>query len=262
MELKSELQQIWGINSDWQLIPLGKGFYTLYFTTATNKATSKKKVIWELSKGLLRLWEWARNFDPFKENSPLGNVWVRIHYLPIEYWNSQVISGIGRYLGHPLKIDGASAGRDFGQFARILVEIDMSLPLLNTLLIDMEDFSFQIEFVFENLPLYCGRCKITGHSPDRCRKSKFGGMGEQNDTVNDKGKITQVHNGPHWQAAINSNEQAANINVQQQLAWKPAQPEFGQQQAAPLTKQQLREIDSMYLLLMNRFCCMGRMWLR
>ncbi|XP_057785686.1 uncharacterized protein LOC131003194 [Salvia miltiorrhiza] len=166
MELKSELQQLWGIVSAWQLIPLGKGYYTLRFTTATDKPIAKEKAIWELSKGNLRLREWTCNFDPFKENSPLANVWVRIHYLPIEYWNPQIISGIGRFLGHPLKIDGASAGRDFGQFSRILVEIDMSLPLPNTMLIDMDEFSFHVEFVFENLPLYCGRCKITGHSPN------------------------------------------------------------------------------------------------
>ncbi|XP_057793450.1 uncharacterized protein LOC131010072 [Salvia miltiorrhiza] len=172
MELKWELQRLWSLASDWQLIPLGKGYFTLRFTTAEDKATAKGKAVWELSKGLLRLREWTRNFDPFKENSPLADVWVRIHYLPIEYWNPQVISGIGRYLGHPLKIDGASARRDFGQFARILVEIDMSQNLPSTLLIDGEDTSFHVEFVFENLPLYCRRCKITGHSQETCRKKR------------------------------------------------------------------------------------------
>ncbi|XP_057771090.1 uncharacterized protein LOC130990880 [Salvia miltiorrhiza] len=172
MELKWELQRLWSLASDWQLIPLGKGYFTLRFTTAEDKATTKGKAVWELSKGLLRLREWTRNFDPFKENSPLADVWVRIHYLPIEYWNPQVISGIGRYLGHPLKIDGASARRDFGQFARILVEIDMSQNLPSTLLIDGEDTSFHVEFVFENLPLYCRRCKITGHSQETCRKKR------------------------------------------------------------------------------------------
>ncbi|XP_057811615.1 uncharacterized protein LOC131025847 [Salvia miltiorrhiza] len=182
MDLKSELQQLWGIASAWQLIPLGKGYYTLRFTMATDKAIAKEKAIWKLSKGNLRLREWTCNFDPFKKNSHLANVWVRIHYLPIEYWNPQVISGIGRFLGHPLKIDGASAGRDFGQFARILVEIDMSLPIPNTILIDMEEFSFHVEFVFENLSLYCGRCKITGHSPNGCRKNKSVAPGEAKDT--------------------------------------------------------------------------------
>ncbi|XP_057811567.1 uncharacterized protein LOC131025796 [Salvia miltiorrhiza] len=129
-------------------------------------------MVWELSKGHLRLRKWARNFDPFKENSPLANVWVRIHYLPIEYWNPQVISGIGRFLGHHLKIDRATVGREFGQFARILVEMDMSHNPPSSLLIDRGDISFYVEFVFENLPLYCDSCKITSHAQDTCRKKR------------------------------------------------------------------------------------------
>ncbi|XP_057787970.1 uncharacterized protein LOC131005166 [Salvia miltiorrhiza] len=172
MELKLELQDLWRLTSHWQLIPLGKGYFTLRFTSAADFTIAKAKMVWELSKGHLRLRKWTRNFDPFKENYPLANVWVRIHYLPIEYWNPQVISGIGRFLGHPLKIDRATVGREFGQFARILVEMDMSHNPPSSLLIDRGDISFYVEFVFENLPLYCDSCKITGHAQDTCRKKK------------------------------------------------------------------------------------------
>ncbi|XP_057803405.1 uncharacterized protein LOC131018712 [Salvia miltiorrhiza] len=176
LELKTELQHMWNISNEWQLIPLGKGYFTLRFSNAEDNALAKGQLLWELAKGQLRIREWMKCFDPFKVNSPLANVWVRIHYLPIDFWNPEIISGIGRFLGHPLTIDGASAARDFGQYVRILIEIDMSQPLPKTLLIDGETVSFHVEFVFENLPLYCSRCRITGHTPTMCRKLQQNGQ--------------------------------------------------------------------------------------
>ncbi|XP_057803039.1 uncharacterized protein LOC131018331 [Salvia miltiorrhiza] len=145
MMIKDELQKLWGINSSWKIIPLGKGYYTLLFDNAEDKLRAKAQVIWEVSGGHLRLREWVKNFDPFKEHSSLANVWVRIHYLPIEYWNVEVLTGVARYVGHPLRVDGTSAKRDFGQFARILIEIDMSKPLPNTLLVDGDDVAFHMQ---------------------------------------------------------------------------------------------------------------------
>ncbi|XP_057811599.1 uncharacterized protein LOC131025830 [Salvia miltiorrhiza] len=62
--------------------------------------------------------------------------------------------GIARYVGHPLRVDGTSAKRDFGQFARILIEIDMSKPLPNTLLVDGDDVAFHVEFTYKYLPFF------------------------------------------------------------------------------------------------------------
>ncbi|XP_057779755.1 uncharacterized protein LOC130998347 [Salvia miltiorrhiza] len=178
MLVKADLQKVWKIEKDWHIIPLGKGYYTMAFTSAEDKMKVKAKHVWELASGHIRLRDWAKNFDPFKEHSTLANVWVRIHYLPIEYWHAEILAGIGRYVGHLLKIDGASIRRDFGQYVRLLIELDMSKTLPNTLLIDSGSFSFHVEFTYENLPFYYSRCKITGHSMDKCHKvsAKAGGL--------------------------------------------------------------------------------------
>ncbi|XP_057811482.1 uncharacterized protein LOC131025708 [Salvia miltiorrhiza] len=178
MVIKNELQHLWGAKATWQLIPLGKGYYTMMFHNAEDKLQAKSKPIWEIFGGHVRLREWTKNFDPFKEHSSLANVWVRIHYLPIEYWNVEILAGIGRFVGHPLKIDGASVRRDFGQYARLYIEIDLAKSLPTTLLIDVNDISFHVEFSYEYIPLYCSSCKVTGHSLDKCRKGKHAGAGD------------------------------------------------------------------------------------
>ncbi|XP_057770279.1 uncharacterized protein LOC130990091 [Salvia miltiorrhiza] len=195
--LKAELHKIWKLESEWQLIPLGKGYYTLAFRTPEDKTRAKAKPVWELSCGHVRLREWSKHFDPFKEHSSMANVWVRIHYLPIEYWHPEILAGIGRYIGHPIKIDGASARRDFGQFARLLIELDMSKSFPTTLLIDNDTFSFYVEFTYENLPFYCSKCKLTGHPTEKCRKISVKKVVE--DDVQDRNQQPLVKNGKQWQ---------------------------------------------------------------
>ncbi|XP_057811258.1 uncharacterized protein LOC131025481 [Salvia miltiorrhiza] len=137
-ELKAELQSLWAIKSPWFLMPMGRGFYTLKFLDKEDKATAKRHVIWDLHAGSIRLRDWARCFNPYKESSSLAQVWVRVYYLPVEFWHPEVLSGIGRWLGQPLKIDGTSIDDEVAHFARILVEIDLSQPLPEFMTIDGE----------------------------------------------------------------------------------------------------------------------------
>ncbi|XP_057790965.1 uncharacterized protein LOC131008083 [Salvia miltiorrhiza] len=149
---------------------MGKGYYTLRFQFQEDKATAKANLLWDLSVGSLWLRDWVRYFNPYKEPSSLAQVWVRIYYLPVEFWHPEVISGIGSWLGQPLKIDGNSMTEDVGHFVRMLVEIDLAQPLPVTLNIDGGDYAFPVEFSYEYLPIFCHRCKITGHSMEKCRK--------------------------------------------------------------------------------------------
>ncbi|XP_057793297.1 uncharacterized protein LOC131009914 [Salvia miltiorrhiza] len=144
-DLKQELTDIWRPTAPWQLVPMGKSFFSIKFQNPDDKALAKKKQMLELSKGSLRLREWTRNFDPYKE---LSSLWT------------------------PIKVDGASADGDVGHYARILVELDLALPIPESALVDCADSYFHVEFGFEQLPFYCNKCKITGHTIDKCRKNQ------------------------------------------------------------------------------------------
>ncbi|XP_057793175.1 uncharacterized protein LOC131009784 [Salvia miltiorrhiza] len=178
-DLKKELQVLWQPKSDWKLIPMSKGFYTLKFTTAEDKLNSKRKNSWSLASGTLRIRDWVRNFDPYKEISSICQVWMRIYYLPVEYWTKEIISSIGNSVGVPIKVDGATADGDVGHFARVLVEVDLALPLPDSVHVDCPDQSFYVEIGFEQLPHFCTKCKITGHSLDNCFKKNVEKGGKQ-----------------------------------------------------------------------------------
>ncbi|XP_057774768.1 uncharacterized protein LOC130993748 [Salvia miltiorrhiza] len=171
-DIQTELQSIWSIAESWQVIPIGKGYFTLRFSGERDLALAKSKAFWKLKTGILKIREWTPLFNPYKESSSLSQVWMRIYYLPHEIWHPEVISGIARSVGSPIKIDGSTFLGSVGHFARVLMEIDMTKEIIYSLRVNRGSASFDIEFVYENLPYFCGVCRKVGHSSDKCRNNK------------------------------------------------------------------------------------------
>lgn len=111
----------------------------------------------------MRIREWKPGFDPFKLQLSTAPVWVRIYNLPYEFWHPDLITGIGKALGNPLKIDGNTASGGVGQHARILVDIDFQNTLQESVMIDRGEKSFFVELFYENIPAFCNSCKQVGH---------------------------------------------------------------------------------------------------
>jgi hypothetical protein len=68
--------------------------------------------------------------------------------------------------------------RTFGQFARVLVDMDLTQTLRDKVLVERKGFAFFVELDYENLPDFCSNCKIIGHCIDNCKRL--------NSTVEDK----------------------------------------------------------------------------
>ncbi|XP_050217387.1 uncharacterized protein LOC126668218 [Mercurialis annua] len=130
VELKKKLTEVWGIQTSWKLISLGRGYY--------QKTTNSQ-------------------------------IWVRFYKLPWEYWHPKILTSIAKGIGAPLKIDNATSTAEFGHYARILIDVDLSTSLPESLLIEQIGKSFFIDVVYENLPAFCSSCSNIGHFARECR---------------------------------------------------------------------------------------------
>ncbi|XP_057791020.1 uncharacterized protein LOC131008143 [Salvia miltiorrhiza] len=184
-DIKTELQQRWGISAPWQVIPLGKGFFTLRFSGENDLAKAKSKAFWKLKAGILKIREWVPLFNPYKETAALSQVWLRIYYLPHELWHPDIVSGLARSAGTPIKIDGSTFLGAVGHYARVLIEMDVTNDIVYNLTVNRGSTSFEIEFVYENLPYFCGICRKVGHSADKCRKNSEEKEGRKDEAKED-----------------------------------------------------------------------------
>jgi hypothetical protein len=106
------------------MLSLGRGYYKFFFATETDMRTVWARGTVNLKSGVLRLFEWAKDFNMYTQRNTHAHVWIRLLELPHEYWMERTLRGIASVVGTPLLIDNAMSKRLFGHYARILVDMD------------------------------------------------------------------------------------------------------------------------------------------
>lgn len=82
--LKHTLGQVWC--ADWQLIPLGRGYYNIQLSLMEDRNRILDRRSWSLKPGIIRLQRWVNGFNPYRVNSNLAQVWVRFYKVPMEFF--------------------------------------------------------------------------------------------------------------------------------------------------------------------------------
>jgi len=90
-EIEAKLQKHWKTAAPWTLMSLVRGFYEFFFTSE-----SDLQVVWamgtlNLKSGLLRLFEWAKDFNIHNHRNTHAQVWIRLMALPQEYWMERTL---------------------------------------------------------------------------------------------------------------------------------------------------------------------------
>ena len=123
-----------------------------------------------MKPGLIRLQQWSPDFNPHNQRPTNAQVWIRIHDLSWEYWHPKILTNLASAIGHPLKIDNATLNGDYGHYARVLVDVDLSKNLLESVMMERDGFCFFVSITYENLPDFCNNCSAVGHSIGNCKR--------------------------------------------------------------------------------------------
>lgn len=123
-----------------------------------------------LNPGVLRLIPWSPTFSPKTYKNTFAHVWVRFWDLGYAYWEHQTLFEIAKGVGMPIKLDPRTTDRSLGLYARILVEVDFSRPLLDQLKVfRAEGHSVTVGIEYETKPNVCGLCGLVGHLDSNCK---------------------------------------------------------------------------------------------
>jgi hypothetical protein len=176
-DLKNKLSTLWKDLSKWGVSSLGKGYYEFVFSTLEDVRRVRSIASWNLNPGLLKLFAWSKDFNPRVQQNNSAQVWVRFYGLSQEYWRPNIIFAIASSIGTPICIDSFTAKpmleRTFGQFVRVLVDMDLSQTLRDKVLVERIGFAFFVDIDYENLPHFCTNCKMIGHHIGICKKLSF-----------------------------------------------------------------------------------------
>jgi hypothetical protein len=122
----------------------------------------------------LKLFAWTKDFNPRLQHNTSAQVWVRFYGLSKEYWHKNILFTIAGSLGTPICTDSITSRpmheRTLGQFARVLIDMDLSQPLRYKVLVERKGFAFFIDIEYENVPDFCSECQIIGHHIDNCKR--------------------------------------------------------------------------------------------
>lgn len=166
--LHSKLSQIWGIMGEWQLVSLGRGYYNIRFSNLADRDRVLDRRSWSLKPGMIRLQRWVRGFNPYKVNSTLAQVWVRIYEIPMEYFQPKIVHALASDLGTVIKMDERTRNRTMCHYARVLIEIDMTKGCEDYIMFESEEQVMFASLKYEQLLPFCSHCGIVGHSLDGC----------------------------------------------------------------------------------------------
>ncbi|KAH0685969.1 hypothetical protein KY285_016519 [Solanum tuberosum] len=90
---------------------------------------------------VLQNWEASFMFDT--ECIITIPLWVNFPGLPVGYWSAEALSKVANVVGKPLYTNRYMAEMNRISYARVLVEVDISQPLMEIVTLDTPHGSFQ-----------------------------------------------------------------------------------------------------------------------
>lgn len=82
--------------------------------------------------------------------------------MPYHCWSQHNLLSIASSIGPPIRLDDNTAGQRIISYARILVNLDLSKPRPNNVLVELEgEGEIALDVYYENIP--CSNCLLTGH---------------------------------------------------------------------------------------------------
>ncbi|XP_042038356.1 uncharacterized protein LOC121784258 [Salvia splendens] len=123
--------------------------------------------IWYVDRHSMRVFKWSPDFDVYCE-SPIAAIWCNLIALPIHLFDTAALFAIEKLLGTPIQIDKATAAKSRLSFARICIEIDITKPPPEEIILDICGREIIQQIKWDKIPAYCLDCKHVGHTKEVC----------------------------------------------------------------------------------------------
>lgn len=112
------------------------------------------------------------DFELDKEVLSLIPLWVKFPRLHVGYWSIQELSNVDGAMGQPLHTGNFTANVEKISFANILIEVDVSEPFPDMIVIETPSGPWDQPVECDWRPKYCNECLKFGHNDVECWYNK------------------------------------------------------------------------------------------
>ncbi|XP_057796794.1 uncharacterized protein LOC131012808 [Salvia miltiorrhiza] len=167
--MRSRLVSIWRPGKGVFMKDIGNGRYIFQFFHDLDLKCVYDSGPWSYGNFPLILHKLSRGDLP--SSVPLDNLpfWVQIHDLPAGCLTEGVGRALGNFIGTFQEYDSTNSSGVWRQYMRVRVGINVTEPLKRFKKIKNKDgSSFQVNFKYERLNIFCFLCGRLGHSESFC----------------------------------------------------------------------------------------------
>ncbi|XP_048489906.1 uncharacterized protein LOC125491874 [Beta vulgaris subsp. vulgaris] len=150
------------------------GVFVVRFRTVEGRKLAMKAgpILYDHKPVIMK--EWSADLDLLKETVTLVPTWIRLPTLPLKYWGQVALNKIASLIGKPIRSDRATTQKDLLEYARVLVEVNISKPMPDEVWFTNEkSIKVSKRVVYDCKPIQCEDCKGIGHTGEQCRQKKY-----------------------------------------------------------------------------------------
>lgn len=130
MIMKEKLQNLWKPKGGMDILDLGHG----YFSVSLDLAEDRDRILvggpWVIFDHYLCIRPWSPKFMALEAKEISACVWIRFPSLNAAFYDKRILMALAAAVGSPKMVDMNTLNITRGRFARVCVEIDLTLPVV------------------------------------------------------------------------------------------------------------------------------------
>ncbi|GAA0159737.1 hypothetical protein LIER_16445 [Lithospermum erythrorhizon] len=143
---------------------LSSGFFIFHFNSDEERDQMLTVRPWIFLQRRMIIKSWTPDPRIEQKGEEKVPIWVKIPNLSLQFWNEEMLSKIGSYIGVPLIADSTSSTMERVAYARVYVEVEATIELPDFVpLTDDFGIEFHQKVYYDWIPPKCSHCKVFGH---------------------------------------------------------------------------------------------------
>jgi hypothetical protein len=169
--VKRSVEKLWDKYGSVDVSLMENGLFLFWFKDEQSREAVLEEKLWYVANKPLILRKWVPGMQLLKLSLASIPIWIKLHHIPLEYWNTICLSHIASGVGKPICTDAVTSEHSRLGFARILVEVDIEDEFPKEIdLIGLDGEVIKIGIEYPWIPIRCKNCSLFGHATHTCTK--------------------------------------------------------------------------------------------